>query len=95
MLKRKQEKEIGAHNNETGITEEPTSLLEYKYNLVSKPGDALLQSEDWAKYVSFIGEVESSKLTGNYSSGTDKLFREGNIVILNKQKNIRAALYFP
>nr|XP_012222251.1 PREDICTED: angiotensin-converting enzyme-like isoform X2 [Linepithema humile] len=44
--------------------------FQYKYNLIEKPGDALLNNEDWKELVDFAGVVEleqSSNKLQNYS----------------------------
>ncbi|XP_014475426.1 PREDICTED: angiotensin-converting enzyme-like [Dinoponera quadriceps] len=52
------------------------SLLQYKYDVIKKPGDALLKEEDWEKLVHFVGAVELQRSTNSYVNKSQKYSRE-------------------
>ncbi|XP_008546546.2 angiotensin-converting enzyme [Microplitis demolitor] len=81
-IKRKCLKDIDDTINET-----LSSTIEYKLNLVSKPGDALLEPEDWTSFTSFIGQAELTRLTGNYTSGSNNLLRKNAEDLLRRNGN--------
>lgn len=74
-IKRKCVKDFDDRINETLSSPE----IEYKLNLVSKPGDALLEPEDWTSFVSFVSEAELIRLSGNYTLGSNNSLRKSNL----------------
>lgn len=82
-IKRKCLKDIDDTINET-----LSSTIEYKLNLVSKPGDALLEPEDWTSFTSFIGQAELTRLTGNYTSGSNNLLRKSNFIAMDLKNKL-------
>lgn len=66
-----QKQEIASMTN--GTLENP--LLQYKYSLITRPGDALLEAESWEKFVAFVGEAELSAMIGNQTN-PDKSMRQ-------------------
>ncbi|XP_032684214.1 angiotensin-converting enzyme 2-like isoform X2 [Odontomachus brunneus] len=51
-------------------------LLQYKYDVIEKPGDALLKEEDWKKLVHFVGAVELQRSTNSYVDKSQNYSRE-------------------
>ncbi|XP_044583140.1 angiotensin-converting enzyme-like [Cotesia glomerata] len=71
-IKRKCVKDFDERINETLSSPD----IEYKLNLVSKPGDALLEPQDWTSFISFVSEAELIRLSGNYTSGSNNSLRK-------------------
>ncbi|XP_043267787.1 angiotensin-converting enzyme-like [Venturia canescens] len=65
--------------NETSIQnveDFPYSSLEYAYDVVIKPGDALLEIHHFNELVSFAGQAELSRLSGYFETGSKKNYRQ-------------------
>lgn len=62
--KRSQELDISNKTDENILSE----TTQYKSNLVSKPGDALLQQDEYREFISFIGQAEYLRLSKNYTT---------------------------
>ncbi|KAH0950931.1 hypothetical protein HN011_003249 [Eciton burchellii] len=57
-------------------TEEKLKSFRYMYDVIEKPGDTLLQDEDWKKLVYFVGAVELQRSTVNHVNGSQSRSRE-------------------
>ncbi|EFN81186.1 Angiotensin-converting enzyme [Harpegnathos saltator] len=51
-------------------------LLKYKYDVIEKPGDALLKEEDWKQLVHFVGTVELQRSINSYVNKSQNYSRE-------------------
>ncbi|XP_011300357.1 angiotensin-converting enzyme-like isoform X2 [Fopius arisanus] len=62
------------------------SQLQYKLDLISKPGDASMEPEDWQYFVSFLGAAELSKIIGNESM-PDRSLRQRTETLLSRNSS--------
>ncbi|XP_063975788.1 angiotensin-converting enzyme-like [Diachasmimorpha longicaudata] len=53
------------------------SLLKYKFSLITKPGDASLEAEEWSQLVSFIGRIEMCIISGDQTKPDRSLRQRG------------------
>ncbi|XP_012062567.1 PREDICTED: angiotensin-converting enzyme 2-like [Atta cephalotes] len=58
-------------------TKELKTSLQYKYDMIEKPGDTLLKNEDWRKFIHFVGIVELQRSIINYINKSQNYSREG------------------
>ncbi|XP_020295000.1 angiotensin-converting enzyme-like isoform X2 [Pseudomyrmex gracilis] len=61
-------------NNTTKSTNNPS--VNYKYSVIEKPGDALLQDEEWKKLVHFAGVVQLQKSSVGHVNKSHRHSRE-------------------
>ncbi|XP_015117890.1 angiotensin-converting enzyme [Diachasma alloeum] len=74
---RTQKKEITSMTD--GTLENP--LLQYKFSLITKPGDASLEAEEWHQFVSFVGGTELSIIIGNQTKPDRSLRQRGETLL--------------
>ncbi|XP_012285768.1 angiotensin-converting enzyme [Orussus abietinus] len=72
LFKKNQTQEI-LENSIKNVTNES---LKYKHELAEKPGDALLNDEDWKSLVLFIGEAEFLRRTARYTEEGKEFTRD-------------------
>ncbi|XP_029161512.1 angiotensin-converting enzyme-like [Nylanderia fulva] len=58
------------------ITEQLDPSLQYKYDVIKKPGDTLLQDKDWEKLIHFAGLMELQQSTISYTNKSQTYSRE-------------------
>jgi len=57
-------------------TKEQLESFRYMYDVIEKPGDALLKNEDWKRLVHFVGVVELQRSTVGHVNGSRDRSRE-------------------
>jgi len=57
-------------------TNEQLEPFRYMYDVIEKPGDALLKNEDWKRLVHFVGVVELQRSTVGHVNGSQDRSRE-------------------
>ncbi|XP_034950729.1 angiotensin-converting enzyme-like protein Ace3 [Chelonus insularis] len=81
-LKRKKKDEVEAEKSVLMNGTELSPSTGYEFDLVTKPGDALLNPEDWSNFISFIGEAELLRFNGNHTTGVEHLHRKDAETVL-------------
>ncbi|XP_018307844.1 angiotensin-converting enzyme [Mycetomoellerius zeteki] len=68
--------------------EQLKSSLQYKYDMIEKPGDTLLKNEDWRKFIHFAGIVELQRSFINYINKSQNYSREGVEYLLSHSRKL-------
>ena len=63
-------------NKTKNIKEQLNPSLQYKYDVIKKPGDALLKGKDWEKLIHFAGIMELQQSTISYTNKSQNYLRE-------------------
>ncbi|KAL6425876.1 hypothetical protein ACFW04_008893 [Cataglyphis niger] len=63
-------------NKTENTKEELNPSLRYKYDVIKKPGDALLKGKDWEKLIHFAGTMELQQSIINYTNESYNYSRE-------------------
>ncbi|KAL0108223.1 hypothetical protein PUN28_015047 [Cardiocondyla obscurior] len=63
--------------------------LQYKYDMIKKPGDTLLKNEDWNQLIHFAGIVELQRSIISHTNKSQNYSREGVEYLLSHNGNLK------